>query len=235
MTANISGWKSNAIHVEDTDEDDKKAFSDKSWCQCQTCDLQCRMNTLHPAYCTTSVVVVSTSDGRISCCGVHVWKMNSGETPEPILWTFCGVHIWKRSICASPQHRVQYIKSDRVTTFVQRHIGPSVRQRWKRQKHSGSSITTPSMTKVPELGFKLLKQLVQRTEPAEPLITVIYKADSTLMGRQNLPSPSFLQSSPPPPRSPNTSLPLFTSSHSPPFLLFLHAPFFFSSTCPCSQ
>lgn len=32
---------------------------------------------------------------------------------------------------------------------------------------------------------------MQRTEPAEPLITVIYKPDSTLMGRQNLPSPSF--------------------------------------------
>lgn len=49
--------------------------------------------------------------------------------------------------------------------------------------------------KVHELVFKHLKQLVQRTEPAEPLITVIYKPDSTLMGRQNLPSPSFLRSS----------------------------------------
>lgn len=46
-----------------------------------------------------------------------------------------------------------------------------------------------------KLVFKHLKQLVARTEPAEPLITVIYKPDSTLMGRQNLPSPSFLCSS----------------------------------------
>lgn len=49
--------------------------------------------------------------------------------------------------------------------------------------------------KVCKLVFKHLKQLVARTEPAEPLITVIYKPDSTLMGRQNLPSPSFLCSS----------------------------------------
>lgn len=49
--------------------------------------------------------------------------------------------------------------------------------------------------KVCKLVFKHLKQLVARTEPAEPLITVIYKPDSTLMGRQNLPSPSFLRSS----------------------------------------
>lgn len=48
--------------------------------------------------------------------------------------------------------------------------------------------------KVHKLVFKHLEQLVQRTEPAEPLITVIYKPDSTLMGRQNLPSPSSLHS-----------------------------------------
>lgn len=53
---------------------------------------------------------------------------------------------------------------------------------------------------VHELVFKHLEQLVQRTEPAEPLITVIYKLDSTLMGRQSLPSPSFIHFS---------SLPLF--------------------------
>lgn len=39
-----------------------------------------------------------------------------------------------------------------------------------------------------KLFFKHLEQLVQKTEPAEPLITVIYKPDSTLMGRENLPS-----------------------------------------------
>lgn len=72
---------------------------------------------------------------------------------------------------------------------------PKCEQQWTRQKHSGSSITMLSWKKVCKLVFKHLKQLVARTEPAEPLITVIYKPDSTLMGRQNLPSPSFLCSS----------------------------------------
>lgn len=45
--------------------------------------------------------------------------------------------------------------------------------------------------KVHELVFKHLKQLVQRMEPAEPLITVIYKPDSTLMRRQKLAALSF--------------------------------------------
>lgn len=45
--------------------------------------------------------------------------------------------------------------------------------------------------KIHELVFKHFKQLVQRREPAEPSITVIYKADSTLMRRQKRPSPFF--------------------------------------------
>lgn len=51
---------------------------------------------------------------------------------------------------------------------------------------------------------------MQKTEPAEPLITVIYKPDSTLMGRENLPSPSFL-CSPSSPRSSHASF-LLTAS-----------------------
>lgn len=67
--------------------------------------------------------------------------------------------------------------------------------------------------------FKHLKQLVQRTEPAEPLITVIYKPDSTLMRRQKLPSSSF-------------SLVFLSSTHlsSHPF-----SPSWFFFTAPCSH
>lgn len=73
------------------------------------------------------------------------------------------------------------------------------------QKHTGPNKTGAGETKAPwqfynhavlgkkvhELVFKHLKQLVQRMEPAEPLITVIYKPDSTLMRRQKLAAPSF--------------------------------------------
>lgn len=63
---------------------------------------------------------------------------------------------------------------------------------------------------------------MQKTEPAEPLITVIYKPDSTLMGGENLPSPSFPCSSSTP-RSSYTSLLLTASlllSSSFPFIHF---------------
>lgn len=73
------------------------------------------------------------------------------------------------------------------------------------QKHTGPNKTGAGETKAPwqfynhavlgkkvhELVFKHLKQLVQRMEPAEPLITVIYKPDSTLMRRQKLAALSF--------------------------------------------
>lgn len=78
--------------------------------------------------------------------------------------------------------------------------------------------------KVCKLVFKHLKQLVARTEPAEPLITVIYKPDSTLMGRQNLPSPSFLRSS-----SLLTSVHLLSHLTSPPPLSCPLSRFHFSS------
>lgn len=76
-----------------------------------------------------------------------------------------------------------------------------------------------------KLVFKHLKQLVARTEPAEPLITVIYKPDSTLMGRQNLPSPSFLRSS-----SLLTSVHLLSHLTSPPPLSCPLSRFHFSSS-----
>lgn len=94
---------------------------------------------------------------------------------------------------------------------------------------------------------------MQKTEPAEPLITVIYKPDSTLMGGEKLPSPSFLLSSSTP-RSSYTSLLLTASlplSSSLPFIhfdvvsvdsstfamssLFLLSILFFLSLCPCFE
>lgn len=80
-----------------------------------------------------------------------------------------------------------------------------------------------------ELVFKHLTQLVQRTEPAEPLITVIYKPDSTLMGRQNPPSQSFLplliNPSVHPRLTPHLCSPFLTSSPLPSPLSSLPFPF----------
>lgn len=114
-----------------------------------------------------------------------------------------------------------------------------MKQRWTRQKHSGSSITMLSWKKVYELVFRHSKQLVQRTEPAEPLITVIYKPDSTLMGRQNLPSLSFLCSASLPLSIPDwllTYVHLFLTSSlpDPHFLTFLPS-FSFPLLLPLSR
>lgn len=82
-------------------------------------------------------------------------------------------------------------KNNHMTTGF-KNTRVQIKQGRARQKHRGSSITMLSWEKkVHELVFKHLKQLVQRMEPAEPLITVIYKPDSTLMRRQKLAALSF--------------------------------------------
>ena len=57
---------------------DSRALGDKGWRRCW-CALNKKTKT-------------------IFCCVLLMWKTNSGECPDPIVWTFSRVDFWKRHI-----------------------------------------------------------------------------------------------------------------------------------------
>ena len=83
---------------------DSRALGDKGWRRCW-----CAMNKnswfwwwyLNSDSCmidpgTTLCLNVLTQ--TIFCCVLLMWKTNSGECPDPIVWTFSRVDFWKRHI-----------------------------------------------------------------------------------------------------------------------------------------
>ena len=109
---NISGWKSGAVHIDDTEEDVERAFGDRGRRRCrvlstETHDIHrwinvtsccCLLHQPSLAHCSDVCVCVNATEQRISCCVVHMWNGNPEESLDPIVQTFSGVHVWKRKL-----------------------------------------------------------------------------------------------------------------------------------------